>query len=345
MDKMNVFVEGVCDQMCPENEIKVRTREKLVHFFEKNPENQRVESARFVKAFARSAAGKTIEAHDLRTLRALRVTVNYLLTVIIADKRKPFHFVYDFIFDRLRAVRQEIVMQNLSPGDTLTLIEPIIFFLIYSRYRLCEQPLANFDPKICRQHTTECIQTALVCYDQGGEQENRYLFEAIYLVTNLGNVDALMRGISVARGMRSGSNRTFEDALKMSLLCWQKNYYRVLEMWSTQPTICCLAATENVPDIREKFLTTLATAYHSKHLTVPLEWLVRILRYGDRCQLQRDLQRLNVEIINGTDAKFDKVAFEKREKNLVHCREAIVEEKLTTHPFSLNIKFSTHAPS
>lgn len=66
---------------------------------------------------------------------ALRRTVHYLLTDIIRDDRRPFHFAYDFIFDRLRAVRQEIVMQDFDEVSTIELIEPMIMFLAYSLYR------------------------------------------------------------------------------------------------------------------------------------------------------------------------------------------------------------------
>lgn len=89
-----------------------------------------------VKEFARSAAGvQTPRPHSLRTRKALKRTVTYLLTDIIRDDRKPFHFAYDFIFDRLRAVRQEIVMQDFDEIVTIELIEPMIMFLAYSLYR------------------------------------------------------------------------------------------------------------------------------------------------------------------------------------------------------------------
>lgn len=43
--------------------------------------------------------------------------------------------MYDFIFDRFRAIRQDIVMQNLSAAFTVQLMEPIVLFLAYSAYR------------------------------------------------------------------------------------------------------------------------------------------------------------------------------------------------------------------
>lgn len=95
-----------------------------------------MDELKVVKEFSRSAAGvQTPKPYTLRTKNCLKRTVNYLLTDIIRDDRKSFHVAYDFIFDRLRAVRQEIVMQDLDELTTISLIEPMIMFLAYSLYR------------------------------------------------------------------------------------------------------------------------------------------------------------------------------------------------------------------
>lgn len=111
-----------------------------MHFYERrqtpNPREYIVDESKVVKEFARSAAGmRTPKPHNLRTRGCLKYTVNYLLTNIMTDQRKSFHFAYDFIFDRLRAVRQEIVIQDFDEITTIGLIEPIIMFLAYSLYR------------------------------------------------------------------------------------------------------------------------------------------------------------------------------------------------------------------
>lgn len=88
-----------------------------------------------IKCFARSAAGtESPKSFDLRTFNSLSRTVEYLLTYILMDSRKPYHYKYDFIFDRLRSVRQEIVIQNLNAVDTVKLIEPMVMFLSFSSY-------------------------------------------------------------------------------------------------------------------------------------------------------------------------------------------------------------------
>lgn len=116
-----------------------RTKERLLHFYERQasrPDQHIPIEAKVVKEFSRSAAGvQTPNSRSLRTKKALRRTVTYLLTDIVRDDRKPFHFAYDFIFDRLRAIRQEIVMQDFDEITTIELIEPIIMFLAHSLYR------------------------------------------------------------------------------------------------------------------------------------------------------------------------------------------------------------------
>lgn len=153
-----------------------------------------------MKEFSRSAAGhKAPRARDLRTTRALLKTVEYLLSDVVNDKRKPFNVVYDFIFDRLRAVRQEIVMQNLDEKVTIELMEPMCMFLAYSLYRLIEEHISVFDPKICRQHLQECLKKVLSCYDSLGPDAinvaNREIIESVYLMFNLGDTDAVKRAL------------------------------------------------------------------------------------------------------------------------------------------------------
>lgn len=110
----------------------------MLHFYERNHNSNvyEADNERVVKEFARSAAGVKAPKHiELRTPAALQRTVEYLLTDILSDTRKPFNVAYDFIFDRMRAIRQEIVMQNFDVKTIVDLIEPIAMFLAYSAYR------------------------------------------------------------------------------------------------------------------------------------------------------------------------------------------------------------------
>lgn len=155
---LSAFVKGSCSDFCPPSEIKMfdsimyavsytkivnlnsffrRTDAKLLHFYELHPplEYNRKTKNLPVKCFSRSAAGnETPKASELRTFNSLFRCVEYLLEYILMDERRPYHYRYDFIFDRLRSIRQEIVIQNLNEMETVKLLEPMVMFLSYSSY-------------------------------------------------------------------------------------------------------------------------------------------------------------------------------------------------------------------
>jgi SAC3/GANP family len=64
------YVVGTCEDMCPASEVAMRTRNKLVHFYEHSV---------MLKEFSRSAADKkSMKAEDLRTFKALQRTLDHL---------------------------------------------------------------------------------------------------------------------------------------------------------------------------------------------------------------------------------------------------------------------------
>lgn len=105
-----------------------------MHFYETNPPSSD-DILVCISEFSRSAAGhRNPRSADLRTPATLRRTIDYLLDRVLLDERRPIWFAYEFVFDRLRCVRQEIVIQNLDSRTTIGLLEPIVNFLAYSSY-------------------------------------------------------------------------------------------------------------------------------------------------------------------------------------------------------------------
>uniref|UniRef100_A0A1Q3EXJ8 Putative nuclear protein export factor n=1 Tax=Culex tarsalis TaxID=7177 RepID=A0A1Q3EXJ8_CULTA len=309
---METFISGTCEAMCPKPEIELRIREKLVHFYELKPTASRrsrsePDPERMVKEFARSAAGMQQPRHwELRTVRTLKRTVHFLLTEIIHDERRPYSFRYEFIFDRLRAIRQELVMQNLGPQDTLDILEPSVRFLAYSAYRLCECPIGEFDPKICTTHVQECLKKILRCYDdldlevKRYERSRRIAMEGLYLMFNLGSTEAVLRGVNLPKDYRE----QLSLQLSTNVEYLRGNFYRVLRNIERLPALEVAVATLKLPEIRRQLLTRFSTAYASKVLTVPLEWLGQVLHYPERdhpALLLEDCQYYNLQLIGGGD--------------------------------------------
>lgn len=77
-------------------------------------------------------------------------------------------------------------------------------------FRLSEEPVDRFDPKICRQHLQDCLKKVLRCYDHldesSGSKDNlikatkhREFIESVYLLFNLGSGEVLARAIQVPK--------------------------------------------------------------------------------------------------------------------------------------------------
>ncbi|XP_075164724.1 germinal-center associated nuclear protein isoform X2 [Haematobia irritans] len=327
------FVKGVCEDMCPDKESKL-IREKLLHYFELKDGQKHVPGI-LVKCFSRSAADKKIDRpEDLRSERCLQRCVEYLLKEVITDKRKPFNIVYDFVFDRLRAVRQEIVVQHYDARQTIRLLEPMIMFFSYSRYKLCEEAIDNFDPKICEQHLQECLKRALVCYDEIRLTEmnllqvrRRIFIEALYQIFNLGCVESIKRCLTLEEDIRS--NHLLASTFRVSLSYMQGNYFRVLNGLQSLPHILCAIGSLKLPTIRRQLYNMFSHAYNSKQLMVPVDFVLRMTIHGNKFELLDDCKYYNIKVSDDKQmVQFHKTDFN-QDVAILKCRhEKYVDSKL-----------------
>ena len=174
-------------------------------------------SKRAVKYFRRSSAGQELTvAEHLRPSAVLRATVDYLLDELPArhlmglitngssstSLANTFPTFYDFVFDRLRAVRQDMVVQRLVDANCLYILERCVHFYAYSHYTWHQQQCSpkeenkspehlssssSFDAHLNSVHLGECLQLLLAYYDhfQGWLWSTRRpVFEAAFLVFN-----------------------------------------------------------------------------------------------------------------------------------------------------------------
>ncbi|XP_037718056.1 SAC3 domain-containing protein 1 [Drosophila subpulchrella] len=331
-------VQGSCESFCPAGEAKMRIREKLLHYFElKN--GQKNTPGVLVKEFTRSAADvKMPLPKEMRTEAALVKTVEYLLKDIILDTRKPYHQAYDFIFDRLRAVRREIVIQMYDARQKIRLLEPIVMFLAYSRYRLCEESIEKFDPKICNQHLQECLTGVLCCYEELDGQESsaeptirelerRCFIECLYQVFNLGSPESFTRALSLPDCVRQDT--TFKLCFGLCLGFQQGNLYRVLTALPQLPHILCALAATKLQTIRRSLLQIFTHAYNNKQLTVPVPYLLRLLLIDGPAGLQDQCRHYGISLSADKKAvHFNRTDFNHNADLLKPQHERFVESKL-----------------
>ena len=95
--------------------------------------------------------------------------------------------VYDFAFDRLRSVRQDMIIQRTAGPESRAVLERTVRLLAYASFRLCGEPLRLYDPRINDTHLQESLSWLLRCYDsEPGPHGNREEFQALSLLYNLG---------------------------------------------------------------------------------------------------------------------------------------------------------------
>ncbi|GCB79399.1 hypothetical protein scyTo_0019538 [Scyliorhinus torazame] len=182
---------GTCPGMCPDRERDERQRQKLLHKFEILEETARdrlpkADPRRTVKEYSRPAAGKeAAQLCELRPAGVLLLTVHYLIDEIVPRRQEPWAEIYDYVFDRLRSVRQDMTIQQVSGPTAVTILEKSLRFLLCASYWLCEEPIQVFDPKINDVHVQECFSWLLANYSVGGS-ENEAEFQALAILYNLG---------------------------------------------------------------------------------------------------------------------------------------------------------------
>jgi SAC3 domain-containing protein 1 len=106
-----------------------------------------------VKEYSRPAAGKVIRPQDLRTLETLVKTTNYLVNEVYNRYDVEFIQIYEFLFDRFRAIRQDFIIQRCSESDAIQILCIILRFYILADYKLCFYK--NYDEFMNFQHLSE----------------------------------------------------------------------------------------------------------------------------------------------------------------------------------------------
>ncbi|KAF4532472.1 hypothetical protein B566_EDAN003048, partial [Ephemera danica] len=223
---------------------------------------------------------------DLRPIGILNKTVRYLLGLAYNPPPdvKDWVIVYEFVADRLRAVRQDMVIQGLISGDdSLLVLEAMVLFHIYAGYRLSDEKMNVFDPKINGDLLLDSLKRCLSLYDLGVDSNNQGLMEAIYALVALGNSDALHRLSSFHDLSRCEETKM---VLSFSLSFLLGNFVRAFRLLRKMSPVLACAAAPHIPVLRRRALQVCSVAYNSKVLTVPASAVSSWLQLNSEAVLQ-----------------------------------------------------------
>ncbi|KAL6841790.1 hypothetical protein ACP4OV_028302 [Aristida adscensionis] len=129
-------IVGLCPDMCPEPERAERERKGDLDRYERlgGDRNQTTELLA-VKKYNRTAER---DADLIRPMPVLQKTMEYLLNLLDHTYDDSFLGLYNFLWDRMRAIRMDLRMQHFFNRDAISMLEQMIRLHIIAMHELCE---------------------------------------------------------------------------------------------------------------------------------------------------------------------------------------------------------------
>uniref|UniRef100_A0A3Q3KFZ1 SAC3/GANP/THP3 conserved domain-containing protein n=1 Tax=Monopterus albus TaxID=43700 RepID=A0A3Q3KFZ1_MONAL len=306
---------GTCQTMCPARELRDREVQNRLHRFEmlagtERDRRPKGDPLRSVKEYSRPAAGKDLtNSADLRPPAVLLKTVCYLIDDIAAAARG-----YSFVFDRLRSVKQDMIIQRVSGLHCVAILERTVRFLIYASYRLCGEPLRLYDPRINDTHLQENLSWLLDCYAAGTEPHpNQEEFQALGLLYNLGWSLYLI----LPDGLRHAP--AIKLALSINQAFLERNPVRLLRLAQRLNFLQCCALHRHLVICRRDLLLVFSHGYSSRNCRFPLDRLAQLLSL-DTALTIRLCKDYGVGVNQDNQVVFSKAAFTEPEQGKLRCK-------------------------
>ncbi|CAK9277923.1 unnamed protein product [Sphagnum jensenii] len=196
-EDVSLAIIGTCSDMCPAREREQRERLRDLAVFERVNGNTSKTSAELaVKKFCRTFSSTSLHPSDVRPLPVLWRTQHYLLCML--DRRDySFETVHAFLFDRTRAIRQELGMQSILNSQAICMLEEIVRFHIMSERELRERTAGagrEVDLHLNLQQLSKALLTLLTMYSteysiNGRRCPTEAEFHCYYVLLNLGDHD------------------------------------------------------------------------------------------------------------------------------------------------------------
>lgn len=259
--------------MCPDKEIKWREKNKLLHKFEILPGTEsepKADPNRVVKQFTRSAAGKLEQSkEELRPSDVLLTTMNYLMHDIIIMDSVPFIEIYDFINDRVQAIRQDITIQMIGDKNAVQIYEKCVKFYVISSYILCEESQNKFDQHLNSKQLSICLEKVMELYENFPSESMNEII-SIHLSVNMTHYEKFYRSGDLYKVL---DNTLLKLTIEICISWAEGNFIRFFKAVRNLPLILQMCFFHQFGSIRKRTLKTLSVAFSSASCRFPLETL------------------------------------------------------------------------
>ncbi|XP_042064553.1 SAC3 family protein B-like isoform X1 [Salvia splendens] len=161
-------IVGLCPDMCPESERSERERKGDLDQYERVDGDRNITSEYIaVKKYTRTAER---EAELIRPLPILQKTIDYLMNLLDEPYDDRFLGLYNFLWDRMRAIRMDLRMQHIFNLEAITMLEQMIRLHIIVMHELCEHTRGEgfsegFDAHLNIEQMNKTSVELFQCYD------------------------------------------------------------------------------------------------------------------------------------------------------------------------------------
>ncbi|XP_074599839.1 SAC3 domain-containing protein 1 [Brevipalpus obovatus] len=277
--RKNGPIKGTCEDMCPAKEAHLRRTNKLVDKLEMGQESgvNTPNPRRMVKKFLNSTFKVDgMDSHDVRTPSTLLATTKYLITRIADDPEVDFSRSYEFICDRLRGVRQDLMIQDIHDETRIQILEYCTTFHLYASYELHNCPPQVYDDHLNGKFLRECFGQLLSSYAELKVITcRRILMESAFLLMDFGSAEALDRYRYLPNSVRK--NKTYQLCQRLNFLAFSGNYHCILHSLENLHSLLKIAMNLRLPTVMELYFRALCHGFNSSGGKFPLEKLVEIL--------------------------------------------------------------------
>ncbi|XP_076812822.1 germinal-center associated nuclear protein-like isoform X2 [Clavelina lepadiformis] len=321
-------IVGMCMSMCPEKEFIFRKKHHLLHLLE-SPEvlfgkTSEIDLNHCVKEFHRSAAGEVIcDPQLVRPSHVLLKTIDYLYSNVLLAKEIPFAVTYNFIFDRLRSIRQDAVIQMLQenePISAMKILAKCIRFYLLAMYKLNIDPKLQIDAHINLSHTQDCMRSFLkLCYynlcELDDNDRNEFLhILAAYVILNADTTEAISNLLCLPKSTRN--TEILQHAMDIYFAYQTGNFIRISLLFQklvhAEAYAALYALIHNMKTIRTRTVKLLCYSHNSKLCSFPAADLKKWLLLSSEKESVKFCQQFNLKVVQTNCIKFCKADYIER---------------------------------
>ncbi|XP_042236026.1 germinal-center associated nuclear protein-like [Homarus americanus] len=313
--KMASYLAATCPDMCPELERYMRDVQNDLSSYEMT--NGVLDHRLVTKKFSRSSADKDVPLpHELRPGPVLLRTMNFLVCNIINQgdaEDTEVDVWYNYLWNRTRAVRNDLMQQQLTNSVAVVIMERCTRFHIHAAAQLCQEPSDLFDAKMNTEHLIKSLQTLKELYHDLGERgeyfESEAEFRAYEMLLNLNDGETIVTRYSQFREEVQKSLHV-QFALKVVLSVTFNNYVKFFKLIRRATYLQGCLLHRYFRQVRSKALDIFMKAYVPSKApqTVPLQTVIKILGFENETDAVNYLKCHGISV-EDQNVVFDKYAF------------------------------------